>query len=441
MFSCIARELKRVAARSGDELVNSIRRSFDGVHVEWVHTVVDFWSGISDRCIPFTLSQCYSFQIKMNANGQVVLRSKDCMHGKTWFPVGRHAEDLQFAQPLLLTRSIQWSGELRFVVPNVLDVRGLRSSCLNYSLRLNLQRSRRFPNEQAGDAMKWWIDFLDKEDKKIADMCAECRNIRVELGSIVVHRKKKTDTVGKAANAAKLARRDELLALLHSHECLDRKRGVLTVPDDYSRTLGAICALWKKTVADIDSESDHAGRVSGSDQSVADMNDSDSDSDDMTEHVSGLTSARSKSISVPKAYRQRGSKIEKGMVVAVHCSAAEGEFMGGQPFWLAKVLRITAKHITLHYYGDTFLGVYKLLDDEEILEYKRRDITILHWNIKFVGKYKHCGGRLSKGDQRVLSLDVRVPWSLPEHSSTVLGKRKQRSLEAQSSSRNTKRTR
>ena len=129
-----------------------------------------------------------------------------------------------FAQPLLLTRSIQWSGELRFVVPNVLDVRGLRSSCLNYSLRLNLQRSRRFPNEQAGDAMKWWIDFLDTEDKKIADMCAECRSIRVELGSIVVHRKQKTDTVGKAANAAKLARRDELLALLHSHECLDRTR-------------------------------------------------------------------------------------------------------------------------------------------------------------------------------------------------------------------------
>ena len=440
MFSCIARELKRVAARSGEELMASICRSYEGVHVEWVNEVVDFWSAVSDRCITYSLSKCYSFQIKLNETGQVVHRTKDSMHGDTWFPVGRHAEDLQFAQPLLCTRTSAWTGKLSFVVPNVIDVQGLRSSCQSYSRRLHLQRSARFPDEVAGAAMAWWTNFLQVEEKKIANMCVACRSIREELGSIVIHRKKKNDLVGKAFNTAKLARREELLEMLRTHECSDRSRGVLTVPADHSPTLSAIIASWKKPmVSENGPGPDLPDRDPDAKNSMPlDDNSSASDSEGMTEDVNGLPSGMAKAISVPQAFKKRGDRITKGMVVAVHCCASNDEYMGGQAFWLAKVLRITKKHVTLHYYGDEFLKVYKLLGDDEILKYSRRDITILHWNITFVGQYKHCGGKLSKGDQRVLSLDVRVPWTLPEHSSSVLGKRKKRSAATDANTRRSK---
>ena len=270
-------------------------------------------------------------------------------------------------------------------------------------------------------------------------MCVDCRNIRVELASIVVHKQKRPTEAQKALNAQKISRRTELLALLHSHDCPDRISGRLIVPDDRSRTLSAVRACWRKPVKSIDpiGLGQESPAVGGDMKEAHD--DSSSDTDGMPQPVCGLYSAMPKSISLPTAYTRRGPKVLKDMVVAVPCSANEGDFMAGQPFWLAKVLRITPVHVTLHYYGDTFLGVYKLLDDEEILQYQRKDITILHWNIKFVGKYKHCGGRLSKGDQRVLSLDVRVPWTLPEHSSAVLGKKKKRKITAPRNNNNKKR--
>ena len=106
----------------------------------------------------------------------------------------------------------------------------------------------------------------------------------------------------------------------------------------------------------------------------------------------------------------------KGMIVAIACASAEGEYMGGQPFWLAKITKLTAHHITLWYYGDKFLKQYSLLLNKNKTRHEftwpRGEITILHWNIKLTGKSKN-GGHLSAGDQRVLSLDVRVKWQLP----------------------------
>ena len=113
MFSCFARELKRVSARTGDELIASMKRSFNGLRVEWLDTVVDFWSVISTRCIRYQLSKSYSFQIRKNTKGQVVHRTKDAMHGEVWFPIGFSADDLQFAQPLLLNRTEAFQGPFR----------------------------------------------------------------------------------------------------------------------------------------------------------------------------------------------------------------------------------------------------------------------------------------------------------------------------------------
>ena len=107
---------------------------------------------------------------------------------------------------------------------------------------------------------------------------------------------------------------------------------------------------------------------------------------------------------LPKAFKDRGDRIKKGMVVAVPCAAGEGEHMGGQPFWLAKVTRVSRHHITLWYYGDKFRAHYSLLmnkGDNKRHEFKHRwdAITILHWNIRLTGQSK-SGGRLSAGDQK-----------------------------------------
>ena len=57
---------------------------------------------------------------------------------------------------------------------------------------------------------------------------------------------------------------------------------------------------------------------------------------------------------LPQAHKNRGSHLRKDMIVAIVCSNAEGERMGGQAFWLAKIVKLTAHHITLWYYGDKF---------------------------------------------------------------------------------------
>jgi len=62
-----------------------------------------------------------------------------------------------------------------------------------------------------------------------------------------------------------------------------------------------------------------------------------------------------KRANLPKAFKDQGDRIQKGMLVAIACSAKVGEYMGGQPLWLGKFLRLTRRHITLWCYGDQLL--------------------------------------------------------------------------------------
>ena len=71
-------------------------------------------------------------------------------------------------------------------------------------------------------------------------MCPECRDIRTELASIVIHQRKGASAEMKSAINEKGRRRDELLQLLSSHACPDRDSGRLTVPTGYSRVLSLL---------------------------------------------------------------------------------------------------------------------------------------------------------------------------------------------------------
>ena len=121
-----------------------------------------------------------------------------------------------------------------------------------------------------------------------------------------------------------------------------------------------------------------------------------------------------KQANMPAAFKLRGNRIARGMVVAVPCAAADDEYMGRQPFWLARVMRLTKHRISLWYFGDQFLGLYTPLMNQDksrhIYTWRHEENTILHWNIKLTGMDSKGRGRLSAGDQKVLSLDVRVAW-------------------------------
>lgn len=103
--------------------------------------------------------------------------------------------------------------------------------------------------------------------------------------------------------------------------------------------------------------------------------------------------------------------------------------MCDQAFWIVEIIRLTANHITIQYYGDKFLDVYSplFINRARYTEtFLRTELTVLHWNIKLTGKYKAGGGKISKQDLRVLSRDVRVAWELPEHSSEHVSKNKKK---------------
>ena len=74
-----------------------------------------------------------------------------------------------------------------------------------------------------------------------------------------------------------------------------------------------------------------------------------------------------------------------------------------------------------------------MLGEDEVLTYRRSDVTFLHWNIQLVGRKGNK--RISKVDQRVLSLDVRVKWVLREHSTgqRAMKKRKRKHNDESSS--------
>ena len=74
----------------------------------------------------------------------------------------------------------------------------------------------------------------------------------------------------------------------------------------------------------------------------------------------------------------------------------------------------------------------------EIDTFPHDTITILHWDIKLTGKYKHGGGKLSKGDQRVLSRDVRVKWVLPEHHANEVQPKRKKSQKTAASNKKSK---
>jgi hypothetical protein len=132
--------------------------------------------------------------------------------------------------------------------------------------------------------------------------------------------------------------------------------------------------------------------------------------------------------SYPIAYRNRPNAIRKGMFAVIPCSAVYGEWMADQPFWLVKVLRITARHITLQYFGDKFLKTYQPLlnkggrDSTDTFEIGT--LTFYHWFTALVSKTKGGGGKISKGDQKVLSYDVRIAWTLPEHDPNLKARSK-----------------
>ena len=109
--------------------------------MEWLDQVVDFWSLIASRCLKYSLSNSYSFKLQKNQDGCVVFRTKDFMHGKTWFPVGKNSEDVSFAPPLLAVRE-ESCATVRFVVPGIVDVNGLQTTVDRFASRLSLPRSK-----------------------------------------------------------------------------------------------------------------------------------------------------------------------------------------------------------------------------------------------------------------------------------------------------------
>ena len=97
MFSCFARDLSKVSARSVPELESSITKSFSGVKVAWLRSVVNYWAARASRWIPaVALSQCYSFELTLR-DARPVMRTKDEMSQEEWLPLG----GLQFAKPVL----------------------------------------------------------------------------------------------------------------------------------------------------------------------------------------------------------------------------------------------------------------------------------------------------------------------------------------------------
>ena len=143
-----------------------------GAHCEHVETVCDFWRYAARRTIDIGLKDCYAYQVVRNSCGRAVLRFKDTMRGTLWYPVGRSADDLEFAQQMLYDKDDVDPSKFQFAVPNVLPIRKLRQSAEQLRPRLSRYRSIvRFPTEAVGAAYEWWTTFCDKEDDRMESMC------------------------------------------------------------------------------------------------------------------------------------------------------------------------------------------------------------------------------------------------------------------------------
>ena len=123
------------------------------------------------------------------------------------------------------------------------------------------------------------------------------------------------------------ARRETLPQELETHVCSDRNQGKLTVPLNHSRTLTALAAT-TMPLAPLDQEcrgaegQEEAGEVQ---DPSAESDSCDDISADEECHVNRCV----KQSKLPNALKERGDRIQKGMVVAVLCSAKEGEPMAG----------------------------------------------------------------------------------------------------------------
>lgn len=219
----------------------------------------------------------------------------------------------------------------------------------------------------------------------------------------------------QAGHRTEAAHRETLPQELETHVCSDRNQGKLTVPLSRSLTLTALAATTMPlTPLDQECSGAEGQEEAGEEQDPSAESDS---CDDIYADEECHVNRCVRQLKFPNALKERGDRIQKGMVVAVLYSAKEGEPIAGQPFWLAKVTRLSQMHITLWYYGDKFLGLYTPLRNPDrtkhIFQWLRDDITILHCNIKLTSLDRYGRGHLSAGDQKVLSLDDRVPWQLP----------------------------
>lgn len=408
-----------------EELTASLKRAVQGVHVEHITRVCDFWSFIKPFTVPYSLHLYYAFEIAKNDDNKVALRYKTTMAGEVWLPCGRFKDDRSFA-PLMLTTNRVPVPSFSFVVPGVLPVITLRSMVSAYEHRLVRQRSSiRFADEVPGACVQWWRSFLDTEETRIANMCSTCVEIRSELATIVVRRAKGMTVERKAVNTAKQRRKEALLAELQTHDCIDTHKGSRDVPPEYSSLLADILRSFSS--ADVQHSQQEEKKQKEIDilpgNPAQGFSDSESDVEGYSENTDGLTILRSGQ-SKPVAYVRRGNRIKKEMFIATMPDPSD-EHMGEHPFWIQKVIRITRRRVKVHYYGPSFLGVYKPLvnvDDngaDYVDVFQRTDFTTLHWNISLVGGFKsHDGGRLSAPDRRYLSLDVRVPWTDTKSSSS-----------------------
>ena len=217
MFSCFARGLKKVSARSVPELEASITKSFSGVKVVWLRSVVNYWAVRADRWNKkITLMGSYSFELTLRG-GRPVMRTKDEMSQEEWLPLG----GVKYATPMLTPRVPSATPTaFSFVIAAVHPVDSLRSHIESDEARLRLVRSAvSFPHEVAGVAWAWWQEFLAAEQARAEAMCSSCRDIWVELATIRQQKSKSLEV--KAENKAKFSRRTELLEQLekHAHRC------------------------------------------------------------------------------------------------------------------------------------------------------------------------------------------------------------------------------
>jgi hypothetical protein len=205
----------------------------------WLRSVVNYWAARASRWNKaITLKDSYSFESTL-FGGRPVLRSKDEMRQEHWLPLG----GVRFATPMLTPRvPAATPTAFSFVVAAVHPV-SLRGQIDSDEDRLRLLSSAvGFPLEVAGAAWAGWQDFLAAEEARAKAMCSSCRDIRVELATIVILQQKSKSEEVQAVNRVKAALRDQLLKQLETHSCTDRAEGKLAVPADHSRTLSALAS-------------------------------------------------------------------------------------------------------------------------------------------------------------------------------------------------------